>query len=100
MRVLLACYRARAGRGAEARAALRDVPVSPLNYYNLGCTWALLGERELALDFLKRDFDEMRTSPGSREHQKQWAKNDPDLASLHDDPRFQALVRPVEPSSK
>jgi tetratricopeptide (TPR) repeat protein len=100
MRVLLACYRARAGRSAEARAALRDVPVSPANYYNLGCTWALLGERELALDFLKRDFDELRSSGGSRERQKQWAKSDPDLDSLRDDPRFQALVRPAESTVK
>ncbi|MFM7298706.1 MAG: hypothetical protein ACKO4Q_15990, partial [Planctomycetota bacterium] len=51
MKVLLACYRARAGQVAEARAALADLRVTPANYYNLACTWALLGERELALDY-------------------------------------------------
>jgi tetratricopeptide (TPR) repeat protein len=94
MRVRLECYRARAGRADEARAALELVPVSPNNYYNLACTHALLGERELALDFLRRDFAELRTSRGARARQAEWARKDPDLASLGDDPRFQELVRP------
>ncbi len=96
MRVLLACYRARAGRGAEARAVLRGVPVAPSNFYNLACTYALLGERELALDFLRRDFLEMRASPGRLERQKEWARGDPDLSSLRDDARFEDLVRAVQ----
>lgn len=92
MRVMLACYRARAGRRDEARAALADLRVLPANYYNLACTWALLGERELALDYLARDLAEMRTQPGARERQQNWAKGDPDLESLRGDPRFEALV--------
>ena len=92
MRVMLACYRARAGRQDEARAALADLRVLPANYYNLACTWALLGERELALDYLARDLAEMRTQPGARERQQNWAKGDPDLESLRGDPRFEALV--------
>lgn len=92
MRVMLACYRARAGRRDEARAALADLRVLPANYYNLACTWALLGEHELALDYLARDLAEMRTQPGARERQQNWAKGDPDLESLRGDPRFEALV--------
>lgn len=92
MRVMLACYRARAGRDAEARAVLRDLPVSPPNYYNLACTYALLGERDLALDFLRRDFAEMRNTPGQLERQKTWARGDPDLEALRGDPAFEALV--------
>jgi hypothetical protein len=92
MRVLLACYRARAGRHAEARAVLRDVPVSPTNFYNLACTYALLGERELALDFLDRALAELRASPGQLERRKTWARGDPDLESLRGEPRFEALV--------
>lgn len=99
MRVLLACYRARAGRADEALAALADLPVSPNNFYNLACTHALLGQRELALDYLQRDFDELRTSVGARERQKAWAKDDPDLESLRSEPRFQAMVRPATPES-
>jgi hypothetical protein len=92
-RVLLACYRARAGRDLEARDALRDTPVIPANYYNLACTYALLGDADLALDFLRRDFEEMRATPSSLARQKEWAQDDPDLESLRDDPRFQDLVR-------
>jgi len=93
MKVLLACYRARAGQVAEARAALADLRVTPANYYNLACTWALLGERELALDYLARDFAEVRTQEGARERQRAWAAGDPDLESLRGDPRFEALVK-------
>jgi tetratricopeptide (TPR) repeat protein len=92
MRVLLACYRARAGRAAEARAVLRDVPVSPSNFYNLACTYALLGERELALDFLGRALDELKATPGQLERQKSWARGDPDLEALRGEARFQTLV--------
>jgi hypothetical protein len=91
-RVLLACYRARAGRTAEARAVLADLPPSPSNSYNLACTWALLGERELALEHLRREFEGLRAGPGALERQRQWAARDPDLASLRGDPRFQALI--------
>jgi hypothetical protein len=97
MRVLLACYRARAGRKTEARAVLAELRATPANYYNLACTWALLGERELALDYLARDFAEVRIQSGARERQKIWAAGDPDLESLRGDPRFEALVKP-EPS--
>jgi len=96
MRILLACYRARVGRDDEARALLRDTPIGPGNYYNAACTHALLGDVELALDYLRRDFDEMRTSAGARERQKDWARGDPDLASLTEDPRFRALVSAAE----
>jgi tetratricopeptide (TPR) repeat protein len=93
MRTLLACYRARAGRAEEARAVLRDTVVTPESYYNRGCTHALLGEPDEALDFLRRAFAEYELTPGALERQKEWARDDPDLRSLRDDPRFQALVR-------
>jgi tetratricopeptide (TPR) repeat protein len=93
MRVLLACYRARSGRAAEARALLREVKPGPQVYYNLACTHALLGERDPALDYLEKELRENHLSPGSLERQKEWARGDPDLAALRDDPRFVALTR-------
>ena len=92
MRVMLACYRARSGHGEEARELLELVPSSPQAYYNLACTYALLGETRLALEYLERDFVENRTSEAALEKQKAWARGDPDLASLRGDPGFEVLV--------
>lgn len=92
MRVLLACYRARSGKAEEARAVLRTIQPAPPLYYNLACTHALLGDAETALDFLRRELDENHPAQGSRERQKGWAREDPDLASLREDPRFRRLV--------
>ncbi len=91
-RVLLACYRARSGRTAEARAALATVAPGPGNYYNLACAWALLGERDTALRWLEKELRENHAPGGGLERQKAWARKDPDLASLRGDPRFLELV--------
>ena len=95
MRVLLACYRARSGRAGEARALLTRVAPNPTLYYNLACTHALLGDAEIALDYLSREFEENHPSERSRERQKEWARGDPDLAPLRSHPRFQRLVAPA-----
>ncbi len=92
MRVLLACYRARMGRAAEARSLLDQVQVAPALYYNLACTYALLGEGRRALELLELDFTTNHDSPGSLDQQKRWAASDPDLASLREDARFRWLV--------
>jgi hypothetical protein len=92
MSIMLACYRARSGQAAEARALLAEIPESPRGYYNLCCTYALLGDHARALELLERDFEENRRSAGALEKQKEWAREDPDLASLREDPLFQALT--------
>ena len=68
------------------------MPVSPFNYYNLACTHALLGDVELALDYLAREFRGIGRSPGAVSRQREWARTDPDLAALRGDPRFEELV--------
>jgi tetratricopeptide (TPR) repeat protein len=92
MRALLACYRARSGRFEEARAELREVAVAPGLYYNMACTYALMGEPALALDFLQREFEESVQSRGALERQKAWARDDPDLESLRELERFRRLT--------
>ena len=92
MQVLLACYRARSGRAAEARSVLDGIQPAPPLYYNLACTHALLGDTELAVDYLRREFLENHPTAASLTKQKAWAKGDPDLASLRDDPGFRRLV--------
>jgi hypothetical protein len=54
--------------------------------YDLACVEALMGDKESALDHLRGALE----NPRLRES----APNDDDLASLHDDPRFTALVSP------
>jgi len=92
MKVLLACYRARSKEDDAARRILRDVPPTPDLYYNLACTYALLGEAVKALQFLRREFEENHVGDASRRKQQDWARQDPDLESLHDDPRFVAIT--------
>jgi len=91
-RVLLACYRARSGRSAEARALLATVAPGPGTYYNLACTWALLGDRDAAFHWLAMELRENHAPGGSLERQQAWARKDPDLESLRGDARFVELV--------
>jgi len=92
MRVLLACYRARSGRDEEARAVLREVSPDPTLFYNLACTHALLGDLDVAVDFLARELAENQPTERARERQRQWARDDPDLEALRGYPPFERLV--------
>ena len=92
MRALLACYRARSGRAEEARDLLADVRPGPQTWYNLACTYALLGESARSLELLAIELQENHASEAARDRQREWARSDPDLASLRGDPRFEALV--------
>jgi len=91
MRVLAACYAARAGRHDEARHVLATVVPAPELDYNLACTHALLGDVERALVHLDRALANLE-SRGARLRQVQWAREDPDFAGLRGDPRFEALL--------
>jgi hypothetical protein len=53
--------------------------------YNIACAYALLGDKEKALEWLSKSFN-----MGFRN--LELARTDSDLASLHGDPRFQQLV--------
>jgi tetratricopeptide (TPR) repeat protein len=58
---------------------------NPDTLYNIACSYALMGESDHALDCLERaNLRGMSIA--------EWAENDSDLASLHDDPRFQKLM--------
>jgi hypothetical protein len=55
--------------------------------YNIACGLALQGEKDAALESLKKAFAEKFDDPGFRH-----TKADPDLESLRADPRFKELV--------
>lgn len=80
-----------AARGEYTRALQLDrrlvrlQPERPIPWYNLACTYALLGMHEPALQALERALN-----LGYR-HLAHLA-SDPDLASLHRDPRFARLL--------
>ena len=52
--------------------------------YDLACVEALAGEREAALEHLEQAFENPRL--------REWAKQDSDLDSLRNDPRFTSLI--------
>lgn len=79
----------RTGRFADGlqvdEALTRLRPEDPVAWYNLACSQALTGQPESALQALGRalelGYDDV-----------EWIRGDPDLKSLQDDPRFQALL--------
>ncbi len=70
--------------------ALRIHPEAAVPWYNLACAEARLGHSGPALDALAEAF-----AQGFGDREK--ARTDPDLASLHDDPRFVALAGAGDP---
>jgi serine/threonine protein kinase/tetratricopeptide (TPR) repeat protein len=73
-----------------ARRAIQSDPTNPLMLYNVGCLYAVAGNRGLALDHLERALE-----LGMRN--RDWLMTDPDLASIRDDPRFTALLTVENP---
>ncbi len=87
------------GRYGEAEKLLRELvqTASKANqpdqsgllsqaWYAFACAAAVAGHRDDALDYLSRSIDYGgRQTPG-------WIATDPDLKSLHGDPRFEALL--------
>jgi len=68
-----------------ASRALEAGKDEPAITYNLGCLHCLLGETEVALDYLERSVEH---GYGHR----MWFENDADLAPLREHPRFKALI--------
>lgn len=59
--------------------------------YEVGKAWLALGERERALDWLERAFEQ-------RSHSMVFIRVDPQLEVLKNDPRFEALADRVGPA--
>jgi len=53
--------------------------------YNLACYYALSGDKEEAMDYLKRTLE-------NNSSMKEWAREDTDLDSLKNEPGFEFLI--------
>ena len=75
-----------AARSFEKTAQMGYRPGTSL--YNLACAQARMGQKDKALDSLKKSLDAGFSNYGQ-------LRNDSDLDNLHGDPRFRELVRSV-----
>ena len=80
----------RIGRRDEAvewtEQALRMDPEDATVLYNAACTYALLQQVDEAFGCLEKSVSHGMGG------ERNWIEKDPDLASLHDHPRFKALL--------
>jgi tetratricopeptide (TPR) repeat protein len=74
------------GARRELQAGIETYPDAWQGYYNLACVEARLGNKAEALAHLERAAGLDREAVGK------WAREDSDLESLTDDPRFLALT--------
>lgn len=63
----------------------RICPRDPLSWYNLGCSYALLGSKDEAFESLAKALE-----LGYDDYD--WMRRDQDLSALWDDPRFESLL--------
>jgi adenylate cyclase len=61
-------------------------PDDPMDHYNLGCALAQMNEPSRAVDLLGSCVPKMSAEFIN------WIKQDTDLTSLHDHPRYKALI--------
>lgn len=89
-------YKRAAGahRAAQALARGAGVELLPVAWYSAACVHALLGEKERGLLALQR-CAQMHASPdldASRRLKRDLFENDPEIALLREDPRFDELL--------
>ena len=70
---------------ALCRRMIKEVPLSPIGYYNMACLHALRGQKDDAFRLLEQSVDRGYNNVLH-------LKADPDLHSLHDELRFATLV--------
>jgi dienelactone hydrolase len=64
---------------------------TPIDRYNLACGYALLGQKEKAFDWLDRAIEAGLSD-------RRLVETDDDLASLHGEPRFEAILKKLKSS--
>ena len=74
--------REKAENGVRRAIAIDD---DAMMLYNAACTYALLKDEDVALDYLQQAIDKGW-------HHREWLQNDPDFAFLRERPRFQQIL--------
>ncbi|MGB9448847.1 MAG: hypothetical protein WBR26_27895, partial [Candidatus Acidiferrum sp.] len=96
-RILLATDYAELGRVDDSLKELQLALTLRANeasiLYNAACTYAMLNRKKEALDTLRSAWE-----AGFKD--STWARRDPDLALLHDDPEFQRMYPQTEGASQ
>ncbi|MCU1285338.1 MAG: serine/threonine protein kinase with repeat [Acidobacteriales bacterium] len=72
----------------EMNLAISFRPNDPGILYNAACMYALRGNKQQALQILTR-------AQAAGFHDSNWARRDPDLASLHGEPEFERIYPPL-----
>jgi tetratricopeptide (TPR) repeat protein len=86
--VSLLMQQARHSDALTIGAEMRTLLTASENWYGLAALDAILGNVDVAIDHLRK------AASGANFNRK-WARNDPDLAALRDDPRFDEIVGSV-----
>ena len=71
------------------RRAVELAPDDPIVMYNVACNLATLGDTEESLNYLERAVDIRAVNPA-------WMRNDEDLVSLREHPRYKAMLERLE----
>ena len=91
----LAALSARGGRLEEAESRYREIlrahpGPQPVLYYNLACLYALKGETEASLDWLRRAVEAGYRNLAA-------LRGDPDLAGIRETEAFKKILESIAP---
>jgi tetratricopeptide (TPR) repeat protein len=81
----LLVQRSRRSEALVFSVRMRESLRADQNWYGLAALDAILGDAEAAIAYL-------RLASAETNFNRQWARNDPDLASIRNDPRFEQIV--------
>lgn len=84
--ISLLVLQSRRSEALELSIRMRVMLSANKNWYGLATLESILGNVEAAIDYLRQAANEVNFN-------REWARTDPDLASIRNDPRFGEIVR-------
>ena len=83
--VSLLMQQSRRADAVTLSAKMRTLLNASENWYGLATLDSILGNVDMAIDYLRK-------AAGGTNFNREWARSDPDLAVIRDDPRFDEIV--------